>query len=264
MDLRAAPRPQFTTKDFFMNIYIPYKKDFSERERNLKIVLNFILNNTDFNIIVGSQTKEKEIVSSPRLIYFFNDFKENYFNKCKLLNDMFKTFPVDIFCIYDCDIIIDPIFLYMGIEKIKNGVDCIIPYDGSVYNLEESNLNNTNFFSMLHIKNTLDISNCKMRRSNSMGGVNMFNSISFKRCGMMNENFKNWGAEDDEIYHRILKLSFNVERLDGKLLHLPHPRNKNNSIQNEFYKSNNIKEFDKVKKMSTIELQNYINTFKWK
>lgn len=248
-----------------MNIYIPYKKDFNERERNLNFVVYFLLENTDYDIIIGSQTPVIKSIISNRVKYFTNNYDVDHFNKCKLFNDMFYNYPSNIICNYDCDVILDITKLEESKNLILNKCSSfVIPYSGLVYDIPEDMFNNLKLSSYKGFKDSVNINKCKTRRLNSIGGINIICADDYIECGLMNERFKNWGGEDDEVVYRFKTLNKKVTHLDGELYHLPHPRNDDNSIRNRFYKSTNMVEFKKVTSLKREELKKYISdTFKW-
>ena len=161
---------------------------------------------------------------------------------------------------YDSDIILDINSYIDSYNKIMNeNIDMIFPYEKfwNVDNTQTKKIVN----NLLEI-NSIQINFCKKRRNNSVGGCIFFNRESYIKGGMENENFKAWGAEDDERYSRFLKLGFKVLRLKNyNLYHLNHPRGINSQMHTSYYKEN-LKELEKINRMNKAQLQEYVNTWK--
>jgi hypothetical protein len=79
---------------------------------------------------------------------------------------------------------------------------------------------------------------------------------------MENENMISWGPEDQERLSRVKKLNYNVGNIEGYLYHMDHMITQNSFCSNPLFK-NNEKEFEKVNKMTTEELKEYIKGFAW-
>ena len=88
----------------------------------------------------------------------------------------------------------------------------------------------------------------------SVGGAIVMNK--YFECGGENENFVSYAPEDKELYYRCEKLGFSIERIRGCIFHIDHFIGKDSYIHHEDYE-NNLKEFDKIQKMTTDELKAY-------
>jgi hypothetical protein len=245
---------------------IPVKIDFPERLRNLKLSVDYLINNINVNIYIH------ELYTNTPMVTYTNDhvFVSNevstldYFPKMKLVNHIVNNINSDIICIYDSDSIL-PINQYVeSINLIRSNVyDIVIPYDGTCYNVPEVQLpildrvvNDPGYL------NKLDLTTCQKRRHNSIGGAVFFRRDVFLKGGMGNERFKSWGGEDDELIHRFIKLGYRLHRLPGTYYHIPHPRNTYSSIQNPYYKDNKI-ELERVSHMTKEELERDVKTWDW-
>jgi predicted glycosyltransferase involved in capsule biosynthesis len=60
---------------------------------------------------------------------------------------------------------------------------------------------------------------------------------------MENENFYGWGVEDDERVKRMEVLGFSINRVQGPMFHLWHPRGKNSWYASKEAELRNSQEF---------------------
>jgi len=90
----------------------------------------------------------------------------------------------------------------------------------------------------------------------------LWDKKSFIRTGMENENFINWGYEDNERIERAHKLKVKIFRVPGELFHLDHPRNDDVNFNQKFAEQNKI-ELKKIASLNPTELRNYVNTWDW-
>jgi len=241
---------------------IPVRLDFQERLENLDFVLKFINSNFKTNIYLYEESLRPSFhffKDSVTKYKFFCSTNE-YFHRTKIMNNMIQDSNTQIIVNYDSDIILDINSYIDSYNKIMNeNIDMIFPYEKfwNVDNTQTKKIIN----NLLEI-NSIQINFCKKRRNNSVGGCIFFNRESYIKGGMENENFKAWGAEDDERYSRFLKLGFKVLRLKNyNLYHLNHPRGINSQMHTSYYKEN-LKELEKINRMNKAQLQEYVNTWK--
>ena len=70
----------------------------------------------------------------------------------------------------------------------------------------------------------------EMYPPNPVGGAFLANRESYIRSGLENENFYGWGIEDGERFARWKNMGFTIERIEGPIFHLSHPRGINSAI----------------------------------
>lgn len=164
---------------------------------------------------------------------------------------------------YDADVFIPPLQFYLSIQRIKEGVDMIYPYNGKfnrmgrtwypslVKYLDIGILRGTQFFY-------------KKGNISSVGGCVIYNKKSFMEAGMENEEFVSFSDEDNERHHRFNILGYKVERSKGMIYHLDHWCGIDSSINNPHWAKcrelwNWIKTLDKEQMLQYIE-----DKFTWK
>lgn len=240
---------------------IPVRFDFKERIENFDFVLKFLKSNFLTHIFLYEESVR------PYFHFFSNDVTKykflystnEYFHRTRVINSMIKDSSTSIVINYDSDVFLDVESYQMACDMILNDdVDLVIPYD-EFWNIDKTQTKK--IISNTISTKDLNLRLCKKRRENSVGGCIFFKRESYIKGGMENENFKAWGAEDDERYLRFQKLGFVTRRLTGcNLYHLDHPRGINSKMHTLYYREN-IKELRKVSEMSCEDLRNYI--YKW-
>lgn len=96
-----------------------------------------------------------------------------------------------------------------------------------------------------------------------VGGAFIVNRKSYIESGMENENFYGWGPEDEERVKLWEILSYRIERVEGPMFHLYHPRKKNSWFGSKELEIRNRGELLKICKMNSSELKKYVNSFEW-
>lgn len=229
---------------------IPIRLDSAERSENLRISREYLLNNFETTILVGEQ--------APRQIDYsilFN-FSENFFYKTRLLNELYKLSTTPIVVSYDCDVILPINQLVEATEKIRSGCDFVYPYNSHFYDVPRTHLSylTEKKFDEIPSKTSLSIV--------SYGGCCFFNKKTYENAGYTNQNFKSWGLEDTEIWYRLMKLGYKLERVNGFLYHMNHPRGVDSSQNNPFHVQN-YHEIRKIEDISQADLRTYIESWEW-
>ena len=113
---------------------IPYKRDCSDRERNLRVVVHHLLHNYDAKIIVF-EADEKETISSilpedDRITCMFEYLSLNgVFHRTRYLNMMLAEVTTPIVANYDVDVMFDPKTIDRACSLILNDeMDVVYPY----------------------------------------------------------------------------------------------------------------------------------------
>lgn len=231
---------------------IPIRLDSGVRSENLRISREYLLDNFDTTVLVGEQAPRQVDYS------FLFEFPEGFFYKTKLLNSLYKLASTPIVVSYDCDVILPVEQLVSATEKIRNGYDFVYPFDSHFYDVDRSCI------KQLIDKKFNEIPKDKLESLStvSYGGCCFFNKERYKGAGYTNQNFKSWGLEDTEIWYRLMKLNFKLDRVPGFLYHMTHPRGVDSSQSNPFHVQNYM-EIVRVQDASADDLRSYIKTWTW-
>lgn len=246
---------------------IPIRIDNFDRQKNILTTLTYLFNFFDTNIKLWEVDSDQKLdylyEQFPKCDYKFIKTNDPHFQKAKIINDMVKTVKTNIICIYDIDIILYPYQYISSVIGIENGMDLVLSYNMNYYNIpkkyhrqvrkEKSILN-------------LPINNFMLISSKAVGGCVFFNINKFNEIGMMNENMKSLGGQDDELIIRSKKLGLKFWYINDFLLHLDHNREKESLHCNkgDIYQKNNFLELNKIQELSVPMLKKYIKTWAWR
>jgi predicted glycosyltransferase involved in capsule biosynthesis len=161
---------------------------------------------------------------------------------------------------WDVDILLHYEQVLEAISLIRrNKTKFVLPYDGRVFKIDP-------VLKRLYMKqrflNIISQNQKKMLLMYghfSQGGVFFVKRSTYQRNTMENENFYGWGPEDLERVKRWEILGYNVERINGPLFHLNHPRGKNSWYGSKDIEKKNRLEFIRICRMNKIELLDYFN-----
>jgi predicted glycosyltransferase involved in capsule biosynthesis len=238
-----------------LTIIIPFYADSIQRVNNLNElsdilssleIKHFIIDCSDnqyHNYDENQQGMYKHIYPFPA---------EKFIPKSKMINYGVSLCKTKYAAWHDVDVRFDNEVYRISNYALKIGSKFVRPYNGIFVNVRENinpvipnNLNkNGKIYEVLHM--------------DSCGGALFFNVDDFLKIGGMNEKFKGWGFEDNELRVRILKYGYKIESISPyNCHHMDHPRSGGiSSDANPFYKANEA-EFKKVSEMSLEELKNY-------
>jgi predicted glycosyltransferase involved in capsule biosynthesis len=242
---------------------IPIKIEHSDRERNLKIVVDYISATFNTNIIICEQDTDvaPELLKEYSIQYIKTSRDDGLIHRTRQLNIMAKMANTPFIVNYDADVLLLPNQIIESIKALKENKKVIVsPYGGPCYDVP------TRFHSRILEEKSLefiDIKHCGLMNPNSVGGAVFWNKDEFIDGGMENERFISWGYEDNERFSRYKKLGYNLVRIPGVLYHLNHHRTPNSNHQHKFY-TNNQSLFNKIDRMSKQQLVDEINTWSWK
>lgn len=96
----------------------------------------------------------------------------------------------------------------------------------------------------------------------SLGGAFLVNRDEYLKAGGENENFYGWGPEDYERFYRMEILNKEIVRIEGPLYHLFHTRGINSTYANKKLAIQCKEELCRICSMTTLELNNYIKTWR--
>tara|TARA_R110000803_G_scaffold210590_2_gene282842 strand:- start:2995 stop:3768 length:774 start_codon:yes stop_codon:yes gene_type:complete len=244
---------------------VPVKLESEDRIRNSEIVLNFLNETFDTQIIIYEFGTEKipDIIdiSSDNITYIKEESKDKEaFHRTAMLNKMIKMVNTKVVANYDVDVIL-PIESYKkSIDKILNEkFDLIYPYGIGFY----QKMVNTPKKELISSKNIFESmnSNCILERA-EVGHVQFFKTSSYIEGGMENEGFVSYGPEDKERAYRFEKLGFKVGRNEDPenyVYHLEHERSHDSNHLNPYF-TKNFNLWNSIQKMNETELKNYYQT----
>ena len=257
-----------------------YQKDHEDRERNLDILLHYLLENyTDLEIIILQQFIDKEQRDTLKPLPIFKHEKifhhrltndTEYWNKMTAYNFGLKYSTYDIIFYNDVDTIFNPKDIKEAYNLIKNENKILIPsgthfIDVKVPLIEKfkETLDYNTFLS--DFKNFHVYENELFRRNNTggPGGGLAGKKETFISMNGFNPNFKGWGYEDDETRERFSKLGHPVEFLiDGDpIFHMEHEGAKRGTAMCKYMETNK-QVLDEMRSMSYEQVKEY--SFSWK
>lgn len=250
-----------------LTIVIPVRIDCLIRKENLDTVLFSLLRTTNSSIIVLEADVEQRYFlaeQSERLKYLFISDNNPIFHRTRYINNLLKMSQTDMVGIWDADVILDAQQIAAAADIVKKGITLCYPYDGSFLflNNEQSREIKNDVISFLNDKNKDKIKAPRMGRP-SVGGAFIVSKQRYLQSGGENEKIYGWGPEDAERFKRMEILGEPIERIQGVLFHLDHPRGINSTFGNSQRDSNNIKEFVDICKMNAEKLKLYIANCEW-
>jgi hypothetical protein len=241
---------------------IPVRLDSKDRENNLNLTVDYLNYHFKTNIIVceESETPHLRYMNNKcEYMHYSTDLK--YTHRTRTLNLIVKRAKTSIVSIWDTDALVPVNQIVASCQALfEKRFDIIYPYNGIFVDLAQS-LHQQLVDKEYDLK-MLPKSSFQPNHGNSVGGAIFFQRKVFLEGGMMNEYFKSYGWEDNELIERFYKLGYKIGRVEGVFIHLHHCRGENSSIKNIFAKDNQ-QELRKVKKMNREQLEQYVKTFNW-
>lgn len=238
---------------------IPVSLDHPDRLANLELILQTLICQFDTNFIVCEQGGEHFKSVGQFCEYLRIDSAT--FHRTRMLNIMAEMANTPYVVNYDADVLLSPSQILESVARLRNGADVVYPYAGRFVRLPR-NVWYRRLMHSLDIGETAGHNFAVLRRgdTDSKGGCVFFNRESFFAGGGENENFVSFGHEDEERFYRFAKLGYDVQRVNGNIYHMEHYCGVNSSTKNPAY-VNNVKEWERVKKMDAEQLRAYIASF---
>lgn len=237
---------------------VHFRRDSEDRVHNLRTILDFFdqyIDAADITIVNDDVTPDsilEEITKqypNIRILFLENNYE---FMKSASFNEASKYVKGSVFCFYDVDVLIDPIFLQKSQQAIlDNKVDHIYPFNGLFVDVQKCffpELKNFSFNSLLYELESRKIGwandNLIVASDSSPGGATMISKEAFERMKGFDTGFIGWGFEDTDFLYRSRKVN-KVEHLsdvNAICWHLHH----DNAIrlENTHYRAN-IQKFNK-------------------
>lgn len=243
---------------------IPVRIDSNDRLENLELIVDYLKHHFETKIIVYEDDTVSKLVGTglPEKVdkFIFKENTSGKFHRTKILNDCFKLADTKFVANYDTDVLFVPGAYVAAIDRLRKGLcDFIFPYDGKFREVSRDKI--PQIREKMNV-DWVDIKDTNWIHDSSVGGAIFCNKESYKKSGYENENFLQWGFEDNERIHRWVTLGMKIERTSNWLVHLEHFRSTNSSPHNESYQNNQM-EFINVSRMDRENLKRYIGSWNW-
>lgn len=162
--------------------------------------------------------------------YVFHEDRDPILHRTCCINQMLYSTVEPIVAVWDVDVIVAKEQVVDAVDALRKGADFAYPY-------EHHFLDTTDVLRSLYLK-TKDIEVLFRYRDfmnelyapNPVGGVFLARRDSYVRAGRENEAFYGWGVEDGERFFRWMSKGMRIDRVEGPLFHLTHPRGLNSII----------------------------------
>lgn len=257
-----------------MVFVLPIKIDNNIRWVNLKAVLTYYTRLFPENkFIVVEDDKQQRVTSdlisiSPNILHYFSRNRDLPHRKSKAMNIGVRLALAKYVCILDSDCIAGKTAIESCLQKLQEGYDFAFPHHSFWLKLkkhmrDEFIKQNYSWDFLMSIPTpehlTMGESNdfCSIHPQFSAGVV-LYNRQKYIEAGGFNEKFIGWGGEDDELVVRFRKLRLKEFRDMGdknaKIFHLWHPQS------SLVFRQHNIDEYEKICKMTRIELTSYVKS----
>ena len=265
-----------------LSILIHVRIDVQDRLDNLEIVMDYYHANckgVEF-VIVNDDSKpddrlkglHKKYGSTSKFLFQEND---DEYHRTRAFNQASKATNRKFLIIGDTDVIVHPkhIVECMNVMKGNESVGGIYPYGGLFLHVKDKHkqtikkTNDIDFLTDLVPLEENQVPNYEnddilVAHTESRGGCIIVTHDAWRAINGHNPNFVGWGAEDDEINHRMHVMGYQFPRFsvhDAIAWHLPH----HNTVRDkEPYYSRNLKLREYVISIKTSDaMKEYIKTW---
>lgn len=244
-----------------LTVTIPVRIDSVERLNNLIACTNALLATTTARIIVGIDDPEtiKESLDARVEIVPINDPISKPFHRTRILNELARLSTTEFLANVDADVVVPMNQWEATLQVLRQGsAGLVLPYDGRMVNVSWGHhpwLERATYSSM-------PVVNRRLLHSHSVGGCVVWRQSDFFAIGMENENLVSWGFDDNDRVSRAVKLGISMQRVDGVLYHLDHPRGPDSSPNNSSYVAN-ATEYRRVDSLMADDLRAEISLWPW-
>lgn len=235
---------------------IPVRIDSEQRKNNIHVAVNYLLKNTKCKIIIKEDDSQQKLFfeKNDRIKYFFSENKTPIFHRTKLLNEMLSIVDTPVVANYDADIFLPPESYEISCKLILDDkYDVVYPYGFEQMDQIKVFTDSEDYKKF---KTSFDINDIKFNSTNfhfcRYGHVQFFNTKSYINGFMENENYIDWGPEDEERGIRFKKLGYKVIWFRGLVFHQEHPP----SIRKTQYQNNEILH-ESIKNLNKEQLLDY-------
>lgn len=159
---------------------------------------------------------------------FFQD-DDPILHRTKYINQMVCSVKEPYVAVWDVDVLIPPVQVSNAVDLLRNdaGIEVVYPYKGYFYEISQE------LRKFFYANRSIDFL-CEnkafmneMYPPNPVGGAFIIRRQSYIDSGLENTAFYGWGVEDGERFLRWTTQHLKIERIDGPLFHLTHPRSIN-------------------------------------
>ena len=258
-----------------LTFLLPCRIESEDRLRNVITSLTYILRHYPDSKVIVKEVDDhshfkfralpviQKYVSTDKLTHIFEDSKEKFFHKTRILNDLLVASDTEIVYNHDVDVILPQRSVETAYKAIKDHADAVYPFGCGVYQwavnypgeLFEKFLDSNFNFQILD--------GYRGRVASSIGWGQMIKRDVEIEAGLWNENFISWGAEDCEFYFRLNILGYKVGRVNDDIYHFEHGRTFNSHYHNPKFMDNhklwqNIRTWDKEDVFAYYSVQDYL------
>lgn len=249
-----------------LTFIIPVRIDSDVRNRNLLLVLDYLLLHTQeasFILMEGDSTsKVTGLPESPRVRYLFEEDNDPVFYRTRYLNRMTALVRTPRIAVWDTDVLVEENQILEALEYLRSGkADFVLPYNGRVYQVAPFLQDIYREYPDLSVLTGRIGIMPLMYGTNSYGGCFMANRDKYVEAGMENEHFYGWGPEDIERVKRWEILGYPVCRMNGPAFHFQHPVLANSCCSDKQIAAENNRELFRICSMTSGELRREVATW---
>lgn len=239
--------------------YMDGKNSF--RRRNLYAVLDRCLALfSDAEIIIaeqGSSSISDKLNNYNERVRRIELAEGSRFHKTKLLNMAIESATTDTIVMMDADAYIDDV----AAKSIEAGLELLkTPEVGIVYPFNEvdylSEGQTRSFLGGIQINSKFCFHGVHIQRQTGL--CNMYLKSTWERVNGFDEEFYEWGAEDDAFTYKIKRLVGVLKRTEGHVYHLFHPQVNTEAYQKSSVYTTNRKLCACIRRMTADDLESYI------
>ena len=241
---------------------IPVSYDSRDRQENIDLSIKYLRDSFYANIMVCEHGRTRfEYLKDITNYRHFGETQE--FHRTKMLNDMAADCKTPVIVNWDADVIIPPLQIIEAVYAITNkGKDMVYPYDGRFARVPRTMYKELDRRVDVGCLSKLVFPGMKDGDAKSVGGAIFWKDEAFLKGGMENEKMISYGPEDAERYDRFTMLGYKIHRIKGPLYHIDHVQSMNSSVKHPHF-NDNVKEHNKIRRMSKEELEAYVETWPW-
>lgn len=233
------------------------KIDSVERLENTIVSLEYLLSNINTNIFVLEISNHRFSLLQ-KLLQGYNNVTyssiidyDDILYRTKYINNMIRSITTEYVAVWDVDVIIPYEQLFESVRKLREGqADIVYPYRSEFLDVPET-------LRILYLDNrSVDFLNTeknKMRKmygDNPVGGAFICRVSAYYEIGLESEDYYGWGREDGDRYYRWQSSKYLMERIEGQLFHLNHPRGKNSTFTSKYLQMSKLRLVNKQRLMA--------------
>lgn len=239
-----------------LTFLLPCRIETEDRLRNAITSTSYLLKNFPESKVILKEVDTKSVFEEyalpqvkkyvgdvSQLTHIFEQNDDQFFHKTRILNDLLVASETNIVYNHDVDVVLPLNSYKMAYHAItREGSDAIYPFGCGIYQWAVTYSDDLmDKFLSSHDGTNFDFdtiqSSC-VRIPSSIGWGQMITKAAEISCGMWNEEFISWGAEDCEFYYRLNLFGFKVGRVIDDIYHFEHGRTFNSHYHNPKFRDN--------------------------